>query len=356
MTVKQPLFQQNDTTDQAADIGRLLVRDVVNERGGIVQEAAFEVRQRAAGANNSVDIQAGGLIVPGTEGTAQGYYYCVNDGVLNVPMSTAAHGSLARIDSLVLEVRDGFYSGTNNDARVVYQAGTASSSPVAPDLTALGYKNYWRLANITVPANDNTITTGDISDQRAPSGARATAVGGTITCTSTTRPTLPRPGQQIFEIDTNRHLLNEATAAAPLWRRVGTNIITQQKLITNSSTFSADANSDMVLNNVSVLADHTYAIHLHADVEWSSTDADVRWVVRLRVNGVDNAVFADMLPRITGVAQIQLSSTVYWVAPSTQASDDFLVRLDEAVTGGTFMFQASTSNPRWLTFIDMGVS
>lgn len=215
MVVRNPLFQQNDTSDQSADVVRLLLRDIFNERHGIIQETAFQVTQRGAGANNSVDVQAGGIIIPGTQSSVQGFYYVVNDAVVNVPMSTGAHGSLPRVDTVYVRVRDSFYSGVNDDAAVVYLAGTAASSPVAPTITD---PNTYRLANINVPANDNTITTADITDMRtvSPQG-RAVAVGGLIACTSSTRPSNPRRGQPIWESDTRQFKVNEGTSASPIW-------------------------------------------------------------------------------------------------------------------------------------------
>lgn len=222
MAIRQPLFQQNDTTEQSADVFRMWLRDLVADRPGIMQETAFSVIQRGAGANNSVDVQAGGIIIPGSESGTQGAYYVNNDATLNVPMSVGAHGSLPRIDTVLVDVRDSFYSGVNNDARIVYQAGTAASTPSPPDLAALGYKNFWRLGNINVPANDNTIITSDITDLRTsttvtPAQGRACGIGGVINCTSTARPSLPRQGQMIWESDTRRILINEGTAIAPTW-------------------------------------------------------------------------------------------------------------------------------------------
>jgi hypothetical protein len=355
MAIRQPLFEQNDTSDQSADIARLLIRDLVNDHSGIIQESAFQVTQRAAGANNSVDVQAGGIIIPGTEVTNQGYYYAVNDSVVNIPMSTAAHGSLPRIDSVVVDVRDGQYSGLNNDARITYQAGTAAASPSAPDLAALGYKNFIRLANISVPANDNTITTADITDQRITTGGRASAVGGLITCTSSTRPALPRPGQLIWETNTQNLLVNAGTATSPTWQSNSTGIVAQQKLTSNSASWAADANTDMVLNNVPVIAGHTYGVHAHIDVQWSSVDVNARWVIRLRVNAVDNATIAHISPRVAGVAQLPVDALVYWVAPSTLSTDDFLIRVDMIATGASLVFEGSSTNPRWFTIFDMGI-
>lgn len=352
MAIKQPLFEQNDTTDQSADIARLFIRDMLNERSGKIQESAFEVRQRGAGANNSVDVQPGGFVIPGTESGSQGYYYVVNDAVVNIPMSTGAHGSLPRIDSVLIDVRDSIYSGSFNDARITYQAGTAAASPVQPDLTALGYKNYYRLANISVPANDNTITTVEITDTRT---TRASAVGGTITCTSSTRPSLPRPGQQIWEMDTSKLLVNRGTAASPNWLTTGTNIVAQQKVTASGSTFASSATSDFALNNVSVIAGHTYSVHLSSTITLATVNASTEWIIRLRVNGANTATFYDLQPVQTGTIQMTIDTTVFWVAPITQASDDLTVFCELAISGSTFQFYGSGTTPRWFTLMDMGV-
>lgn len=218
MAIIQPLFQQNDTTDQSANVMRLFLRDLLGSSYGVINETSMQAVERAAGANNSVDISVGGVVVPGSENGLQGYYYVYNDAVVNLPMSTGAHGSLPRIDSVLVEVRDSFYSGVSNDARLVYQAGTAAGSPVAPNLVSLGYKNFYEIARITVPAADNTIQTADITDRRlvAPQG-RAVALGGITTCTTATRPTLPRLGQFIWLSDTKRVEVNEGTPSSPNW-------------------------------------------------------------------------------------------------------------------------------------------
>lgn len=210
---------QNDTADQSANITRLLLRDLMAERPGIIQESAFKVTQRGAGANNSVDVAAGGIIVPGNEAGTQGYYYIVNDAVVNVPMATGANATNPRIDKIIVRARDSFYSGVDNDANLVYVTGTAAASPVPPDIAALGYKNYFELAQISVPANDNTIATADITDLRlANSKYRATAPGGIIVCTSGTKPTNPRTGQFIWLSDSKRVEVNEGTSVSPVWQ------------------------------------------------------------------------------------------------------------------------------------------
>lgn len=218
MVLKQPLFEQNDTTDQSADVLRFFFRDIVNGRTGIIQEDAMKVVQRGAGANNSVDIQSGSVLIPGTESGNQGTYYIINDATVNLSMSTAAHGSLPRIDSVLVKVRDSFYSGVDNDAQFVYQAGTAAASPVAPDLDALGHENHLRLANISVPANDNTIVTADITDTRVTFGGRASALSGAWV--SSNAPPTPRLGQFWYDTGSTTLKINTGTSASPIWSQI----------------------------------------------------------------------------------------------------------------------------------------
>lgn len=232
MTVLQPLFQENDISDQSARIFRLLFRDIVEERPGILKSTAFQVTQRAAGANPSVDVKAGSLLVPNSEGVNQGYYHIVNDNDINVPRPAPPSTTLNRLDLIIVRVRDSaFPSGQVgedlfNDASVEWVTGTPTSgTPIAPDLDALGYENYYKLANVTVPAGSPTTptTTANITDVRTTISNQnnAVGIGGITICTSTTRPAAPRHGQLIWEEDTKRLVLNEGTSI-PSWVIYGT--------------------------------------------------------------------------------------------------------------------------------------
>jgi hypothetical protein len=218
MVLRQPLFEQNDTTDQDAHTFRMFLHDLCNGRAGLIQEDAMKVVQRSAGANNSVDIGAGAFIIHGSEGGNLGDYYVTNDGVVNLPMSTAAHGSLPRIDCVAVRVRDSFYSTASNDAEFVYVPGTAAAAPVSPNMDALGYENYARLAHISVPANDNTITTAEITDVRVTYNGRASALGGAWV--SSNAPTLPRLGQLWFDTGTSIFKVNVGSSASPNWSNI----------------------------------------------------------------------------------------------------------------------------------------
>lgn len=224
MVVRQPLFEQNDTTDQSAEVFRLLFQQFFTERSGIISETSFEVIQHASGADASVDIRSGSLIIAGTESVGQGYYHIVNDRDITLPRPAAPSSTLSRLDTIIVRVRDSvFPSGqlTSNvdDAVFEWVSGTPTSgTPVPPDLDALGYENYYKLANVNVPAGSpNTPTTSaNITDIRVSGGAnnRAAVIGGMMPCTSITRPSTPRHGQWIWEEDTKKFLINEGTTVA----------------------------------------------------------------------------------------------------------------------------------------------
>lgn len=218
MVVLQPLFEQNDTTDQQANLMRLLVRDLTNSTYGAIQEKAFQVVPRSVGPNNSVDVKSGSFIVPGTESASQGYYFVALENTMNVPMTLKSDSTFSRIDTIAVVVKDSAYPKYPFDdtATIEWVYGIPASIPVAPDLNALGYKNYYSLANIRVPPSPvDTIVVSNITDLRI---TRASLVGTPIVCTSVTRPANPRNGQVIFELDTKYISVNEGTSISPSWK------------------------------------------------------------------------------------------------------------------------------------------
>jgi hypothetical protein len=132
-------------------------------RGGVNPYLGGEMLvQSQPSPNMSVRISSGLAGVPGGESATQGAYWVLNDAEVTVPI-TAAHGSLPRIDSIIVRVRDSDYSGANDDALFEVVAGTPASSPVAPAL----FGNRVKLADITVGAGVTSITSGNISDARS---------------------------------------------------------------------------------------------------------------------------------------------------------------------------------------------
>lgn len=129
----------------------------------------FEVTERGAGANMSVDVAAGRAIVEG-DGNA---YPVRNTDVVNKTITSNASGN-PRIDSVVLyiDLAASPDSTVTNVAKLTVVAGTPAASPEAPDDTAIGTaigasNPYVVLANVTVANAASTIEDADISDQRA---------------------------------------------------------------------------------------------------------------------------------------------------------------------------------------------
>lgn len=131
-------------------------------------------------------------------------------------------------------------------------------------------------------------------------------------------------------------------------------VVAQQVETTNDGGHSADTATDFALSNVPVVAGRLYAIHMHSDVLFASVDVNARWVLRLRLNGSNIAVFEDLEPRVGGNSRRVSDATCYWEAPTTQATDDFDVFADEIVNGADITLEASATNPRWFTITDIG--
>lgn len=130
-------------------------------------------------------------------------------------------------------------------------------------------------------------------------------------------------------------------------------VVAQFVSTANGSTLTGTTDTDMVLNNVPVIAGDLYAIHLHTRVD--HTAAGGRWNAILNVNGSTVGTLA-VSQNETALATVrQWDGTVYWTASVTQATDDFVVQAVETA-GGTADIQlvASATAPRWLTITNVG--
>lgn len=150
---------------------------------GIVNsQTSMKVSQRGAGANQSVDIAAGAALTVHTETTSGGLIEAYNDAAYNIAV-TAADGTNARKDLVILHHRDSTYSGANDDAQFAVVAGTPAASPAEPDPAAAGYKNYQVLAMIDVPAGSTSVIDARITDRRSVKGRTGTIVSFTASGT-----------------------------------------------------------------------------------------------------------------------------------------------------------------------------
>ena len=199
---------------------RKMINGMMGGRQAIFADGDFEVTEHSTGADGTCDVAAGQLFVRGTDVSNQGLYYVVNDATVNLAFS-AADPTNDRIDLVIVEIQDSFYAGGANQADLTIVAGTPAGSPVVPDLDALGYENYFVLAQVLVNSGGGTVVAdSDITDRRRSYASSqyglATAAGGIVICTSTTRPPSPHAGLTIFETDT----LDERVWDGTIWRHV----------------------------------------------------------------------------------------------------------------------------------------
>lgn len=202
-----PLYLQ--ASNHPAEDDRRAHYGVFGLRGGIIGAGDLAVTQNGT-PNMTVLVATGQVVIPGTEATYQGAYLCENRGSMSVSLA-AADATNPRFDLIVARVRDAAYSGATNSFAIEAVTGTPAASPAEPATPA----NSWVLARVTVAALDTTITNADIVDRRTTGTGQfghASALGGKIICTSTTRPTVPFEGMEIYETDTDQELTYSGSA------------------------------------------------------------------------------------------------------------------------------------------------
>lgn len=174
---------------------------------GVLLPGDLAVTQRGAGANMSVDVAGGRCVVAGDQATYEGSYFMENRGTTNVPLS-ASDPTNPRIDRIIAEVLNQEYSGVDNLWQLRAMTGTPAGSPSAPALP----NNAISLATVAVAAAAASITNANITDLRP----RAYGFGSTIICTSSTRPSSPFEGMEIYETDTDKVLIYSGTGWATI--------------------------------------------------------------------------------------------------------------------------------------------
>lgn len=103
--------------------------------------------------------------VPSGYAMVRGHYY--SNTAIETLAIAAAHATLARIDSVILEL-----DPSANTILLTVLTGTAASTPVAPALTQTDSGVYQiRLANVAVAAAATTISAGNVTDARTFLGA-----------------------------------------------------------------------------------------------------------------------------------------------------------------------------------------
>jgi hypothetical protein len=140
---------------------RTLLTNLFSE--GILGSDSFEVSERAAGANMTLDVTAGVAVLEGDDAAGQGNYLVEASETLGAFTIDTADATNPRIDRVGIQLNDpseGGSSGRNSTFVVV--KGTAAASPSAPTLP----DSFLELAQVTVPAGATSIEDADITDTR----------------------------------------------------------------------------------------------------------------------------------------------------------------------------------------------
>lgn len=170
MALETPIWLQGGTYSARLDrslLDAIFTEGVINPGGGDLGAV-----QRAAGANDTVDVAVGAAVISGDDEPNQGKYYIRNTLVQNVAFLPAP-GSNARIDLLVLQINDPTAGGTaGNNAVFRVIEGTVNVAPVPPAVPATAVP----LAEVLRTALDTTITDAMITDRRLASSTQTYTV------------------------------------------------------------------------------------------------------------------------------------------------------------------------------------
>jgi hypothetical protein len=228
-------------------------------REGVLNGGSYQVIQRAAGANMTVDVASSvglGAIVQGDSVTGQGEYF-VPQTAANVNVDIAASDATnPRNDLVVLEVKDDQHdAGGLNLARVRVITGTPNGSAAATDApgangTPALPSSCLLLALVRVPAGVTSVLTAHINDRRPWAGGVATF--------ETSLPSPAADGQEIYYRANSadgviwhlryRNAFNGGNATYP-WEFIGGSQLSALQaadLTTTSTTYVSDANSPSI--------------------------------------------------------------------------------------------------------------
>lgn len=127
---------------------------------GIINSGDLQVTQSPS-PGMSVNVASGWANIVGTTQANMGSYMVYNDASSLLTVTTA-NPSNPRIDIVVVQVYDAYYTGTLNSVSFSVIAGTPAVSPVAPTVPA----NSILLATVAVAAGATSILNANITDNR----------------------------------------------------------------------------------------------------------------------------------------------------------------------------------------------
>lgn len=195
--------------------GNYSVATSLRARGGVHPSLGNELVVTQTGSPSmGVIVDTGVASIPGSQSGTQGNYLVSNDGQVTLSIA-AASPTLPRVDIVVFNIRDSFYSGASNDSQLQVITGTPASSPVAPAAP----DNSIILAQVAVAASATSITNANITDVRS----YLAGVGGVINARSeAARPVAAEitEGQLSWTMDNNKLWAWDGSA----WKQIYLNV------------------------------------------------------------------------------------------------------------------------------------
>lgn len=156
MTEQAPAYEMNGCI--TAQDARSVLNTLVCEEGVGASTGELLV---TAGTGMSVDVAAGEAFIEGDFAAWDGMYHTLNDGTVTKAIA-AADPANARIDIVVVQIRDSQYSGVDDDGPIQVVTGVPSAVPVAPATPP----SALLLAEIQVPAGATSSASYIIVDRR----------------------------------------------------------------------------------------------------------------------------------------------------------------------------------------------
>lgn len=339
MPVQNPAVFLQAGSHPAEDVRRFIAA-LVADRPGVVLPGDLAVTERAGTANMSVDVASGRVLVKGTQATYQGVYFAENRGTTNLTVAPA-DATNGRYDLVVAKVEDAAYSGGTSAWSLAVVTGTPAASPVEPAVPA----NAVVLARVHVTAGATSITNAVITDRRTSTAGqhRATALGGVVVCTATTRPASPPLGTVIWESDTRRMLVHDGTDWAAVQR-----IYDRVKTTTSTGAIGATETTVLTGNPVTLPAGRVLRLTFTCR-SFSGFTANDAYLLKFKTGAtVRYEQILDMSTRGGGVSVSAL------IDPLTAGTYTFSVTLARAAGTGTVVVDAGATAPITLAVEDAG--
>ncbi len=163
--VDEPLWLQAIGGDAAVNYSapdyRALMNAMWGSQGVVIgaYPNSCQITQRGAGANFSVDVAAGFVVITGDDTAGQGKFLVESRGVVNVP-TPAAPGSGTRVHRLVAQIRDKQALGTGTYDWIYWlREDTGSGTPAEPASAVT-------LATVLIAAGQASVLNANITDKR----------------------------------------------------------------------------------------------------------------------------------------------------------------------------------------------